>query len=374
MMFYKPAIKAALLLAAASRAECATEPALKDVFARDFLIGVAINYDQIYEKEPNEKAIITKHFNSISPENALKWEKVHPEPGQYNFEPTDKYVAFGEKNNMFIIGHVLVWHHQTPNWVFEDANGRPVDRDTLLKRMKDHIFAVVGRYKGRIDGWDVVNEAIDSGGKLRKTKWREIIGEDYVAKAFEFAHEADPDAELYYNDFDLWIKGHRAVAVRVVKDLQARGLRIDGIGMQGHWTLDSPPLDDIEASITAFAELGVKVMITEMDVSALPSADNYSGADITKNFELRKELNPYPDGLPLQMQEKLAVRYAEFFSLFHKHADTISRVTFWGVHDGVSWRHNWPVRGRTDYPLLFDRDCKPKPAFDAIIKVMQCNK
>ena len=360
-----------LLLVAASLAYGAANAALKDVFAKDFLVGVALNNDQIAEKEPNEATLIIKQFNSISPENVLKWEKIHPEPNRYDFELADKYVEFGQKNNMFIIGHTLVWHHQTPGWVFEDANGKPIDRETLLVRMKDHIFTVVGRYKGRVDGWDVVNEAVGSGGRLRKTKWLDIIGKDFIEKAFEYAHEADPNAELYYNDYDLWIKDHRAVAVRIVKDLQAKGQRIDGVGMQGHWSLDSPPLNEIEATINAFAELGVKVMITEMDVSVLPSASNVTGADIAQNFELRKELNPYPDGLPAEVQKKLAKRYAELFSLFHKHAGTISRVTFWGLHDGISWRHNWPVRGRTDYPLLFDADCKPKPAFDAVIKVVK---
>jgi endo-1,4-beta-xylanase len=360
-----------LLLGIAMIAEGAEQVALKDAFEKDFLVGAAINASQILEEKTDETALITKHFNSISPENVLKWEKVHPEPDRYDFELTDKYVEFGEKNNMFIIGHTLVWHHQTPGWVFEDANGKPVDRETLLKRMKEHIFTVAGRYKGRIDGWDVVNEAVGSGGRFRKTKWLDIIGRDFVEKAFEYAHEADPNAELYYNDYDLWIKDHRAVAVKTVKDLKAKGIRIDAVGMQGHWSLDSPPIEEIEATINAFAQLGVKVMITEMDVSALPSASNVSGADIAQNIELRKELNPYPDGLPAEMQEKLAKRYAEFFSLFHKHADVISRVTFWGVHDGVSWRHNWPVRGRTDYPLLFDRNLKPKPAFYSVIKVVK---
>lgn len=360
-----------LLLVAASLAYGAASAALKDVFAKDFLVGVALNNDQIAEKEPNEAALIIKQFNSISPENVLKWEKVHPEPDRYNFALADKYVELGEKNHMFIVGHTLVWHYQTPGWVFEDANARSVDRDTLLKRMKDHISTVVGRYKGRINGWDVVNEAIGSGGKLRKTRWLDIIGDDYIAKAFEYAREADPDAELYYNDFDLWMKDHREGAVRLVKDLQERKIRIDGIGMQGHWAFDRPPLADLEATITAFAELGVQVMITEMDVTVLPKAGKYQGADISQKFELRKELNPYPDGLPSEMQEKLASRYAQFFALFHKHADKISRVTFWGVDDGVSWCNNWPVRGRTDYPLLFDRDCKPKPAFDAVIKVVK---
>lgn len=346
-------------------------PALKDAFAQDFLVGAALNYDQISGKKPNEMAIITKHFNTITPENVLKWEKVHPEPGLYDFEPADKFVEFGDKNNMFMVGHTLVWHHQTPGWVFQNADGGDTDRETLLARMKDHIFNVVGRYKGRIHGWDVVNEALDAKGIMRSTKWFEIIGEDYIAKAFEYAHEADPNAELYYNDFDMWKPSKFAGVIRLVKNLQSKGIRIDGVGIQAHWGFDYPSLEELEAAILVYSQLGVKVMFTEMDVSVLPYVRKYTGADITETARLQKELNPYPDGLPAETQEELAKRYAQFFTIFHRHADRISRVTFWGVQDGRSWRNNWPIRGRTDYPLLFGRDCKPKPAFDAVIKVVQ---
>lgn len=349
-------------------AECTEQPALKDVFMDDFYIGTALSYDQISGNEPNAIAIVEKHFNSITPENILKWEKVHPEPNKYDFEPVDRFVALGEKNKMFIVGHTLVWHNQTPDWVFQNESGNPIDRQALLKRMKDHIFTVVGRYKGRIGGWDVVNEAIGEDGQFRKNKWFEIIGEDYVAKAFEYARQADPNAQLYYNDYNMWKKGQREGVVRLIRDLQSKGIRVDGIGIQGHYGMDYPPLDELEASILAFSELGVKVMITEMDITILPDAWSHRGADITLNIELRERLNPYANGLPDSAQNELAARYAELFSLFHKHRDKISRVTFWGVHDGQSWRNNWPVKGRTDYPLLFDRQYKPKPAFDAVVK------
>jgi endo-1,4-beta-xylanase len=365
-----------LLLTAASNKGSDGQPALKDVFAGDFLVGVALNRDQILGNRPDENRIIVRQFSSITPENVLKWQKVHPEPDRYAFSASDQFVIFGREHEMFVVGHTLIWHHQTPQWVFQDADGNDTDRQTLLRRMKDHISNVVGRYKGWVNGWDVVNEAVREDGNLRNTKWLEIIGPDYIAKAFEYAHQADPCAELYYNDFNMWKAGQRQGVIRLVKDLQAKGIRIDGIGMQGHWGLDSdyPPLDELEASIVAFAELGVKVMITEMDVTVLPLPDDYRGADIARRDQLQEELNPYPDGLPAEMQQKLAQRYAALFALFHKHADKISRVTFWGVQDGDSWRNNWPVRGRTDYPLLFDRDCKAKPAFDAVIKVTQHDK
>ena len=344
-------------------------PALKELFEDDFIIGVALNLNQISGNEPEAMALMEKHCNSISPEDVLKWGEVHPEPDEYHFEPADCFVALGEKHKMFVVGHALVWHQQTPDWVFLDASGRPVDRAELLERMRGHIASVAGRYKGRIHGWDVVNEAVDDDGRMRKSKWLEIVGEDYAQKAFEFAHAADPDAALYYNDYSLCAPVKRDGVIRLIRDLQSRGVRVDGIGIQGHWSLDYPErLDDLEQSILAFSELGLDVMITELDVSVLPFPDPQRGADVSLHFEKKKEWDPYPEVLPDAVQEKLARRYSEFFRIFHKHRDKISRVTLWGVHDGQSWLNRWPIRGRTDYPLLFDRAYRAKPAFGAVVK------
>jgi endo-1,4-beta-xylanase len=360
-----------LWLAVVSIAGCATQPVLKDVFAKDFLIGAALNDDVVWGKDPGAAAIVQQQFNTITPENVMKWAVIHPELNKYDFEQADRFVAFGQKNKMFIISHTLIWQQQIPEWAFQGSDKKLLSRDAMLARMKDHIFTVMGRYKGRVNGWDVVNEALDDDGTMRKTKWLETIGKDFIAKAFEYAHEADPDAELYYNDYSLDKPAKRDAAVRLVKDLKSKGLRIDGVGIQGHWGMNYPVSEELEAFINAIAALGVKVMVTEMDIDVLPSAYDYKGADITKNVELRKELNPYPDGLPDEMQQKLAGRYAELFSIFLKHKDTISRVTLWGVYDKTSWLNNWPVKGRTSYPLLFDRNYKSKPAFDAVIKVAQ---
>ncbi len=370
-MEVKPVGAVCLLVFFVSMTNCfadANVPVLKNVFAKDFLIGAALNDDAVSGKDPQAAAIVEEHFNSITPENVMKWQPIHPEPNKYDFEPADRFVAFGQKNKMFIIGHTLVWHWQTPKWVFEDQNGNDVDRETLLARMKDHIFTVVGRYKGRVNGWDVVNEAISDEGHLRQTKWLQTVGEDFIAKAFEYAHEADPNAELYYNDFTLDEPAKRDACVRLIKDLKAKGLRIDGVGIQGHWALDYPTSQDVEAFLNAMAAVGVKVMITEMDIDILPKAVHHRGADIGVRAELRKELDPYVTGLPDAMQQQLANRYAEFFNIFVKHADKINRVTLWGVYDGTSWLNKYPVRGRTNYPLLFDRNYKPKPAFFAVIK------
>jgi len=227
---------------------------------------------------------------------------------------------------------------------------------------------VVGRYKGRVNGWDVVNEALNDDGTLGQTPWLKIIGEEYIAKAFEFAHEADPKAELYYNDYSLENEAKRNGALELIKKLRAQGVPVTGVGLQGHYGMDWPSVDQLDATIAAFAKHGVKVMITELDVDVLPPAWQYHGADISRNAELQPKLNPYTNGLPDSVQQTLAKRYADLFGVFLKHRGALTRVTFWGVTDASSWLNNWPVRGRTNYPLLFDRDGRPKPAFDAVIK------
>jgi len=352
-------------------AEHAGQPALKDVFKDDFYIGAALSLNQISGKEPDAIALVEKHFNSITPENILKWEEVHPAPGKYNFEAADRYVALGEKNKMFIIGHTLVWFHQTPDWVFQDRSGRPLGREALLERMREHIFTVMGRYKGRIHGWDVVNEAITAEGQFRKSKWLEIIGEDYVLKAFEFARQADPNAQLYYNEYDFEYRPKCEGVIRLIKNLQSKGVRVDGVGIQGHWFLDHPPIHEIESYVLALSQLGVKLMITEMDVSALPFYPvDAKAVDISSfDAESQKKHNPYPEVLPDSVQNAMARRYADLFALFRKHRGKFGRVTFWAIHDAQSWRNYLPIRGRTDYPMLFDRHCKPKPAFDAVVKI-----
>jgi endo-1,4-beta-xylanase len=353
-----------------------TQPALKDIFKDDFRVGAALSLDQIEGREAGALALVEKHFNTITPENILKWEEVHPEPGRYNFEPADRYVAFGEKHGMFIVSHCLVWFHQTPAWVFQDDSGRPLSREALLERMKDHIFTVMGRYKGRIHGWDVVNEAVTADGGFRKSPWLEIIGEDYVQKAFEYARQADPDAQLYYNEYDEEKPAKCDGVVRLIRSLQLKGIRVDGVGIQGHWFLDYPSIEEIETSFVSLSQLGVKLMITELDVGVLPFYPVDAPMVDLASFdpETQKKHNPYPDALPDSVQQTLADRYKELFLLFHRHRGKIRRVTFWAVHDGQSWRSYLPIRGRADYPMLFDRQFKPKPAFWAVVKAMESGK
>jgi endo-1,4-beta-xylanase len=354
-----------LLLAGVSHAQPTT---LKDAFKGIFRIGAAINQRQFDEKDPRGDAIIETQFDTISPENALKWEAIHPRLDGYNFDPADHYVAFGEKYKMFIIGHNLVWHSQVPRWVFQDDKGAPLTRDALLQRMHDHIQTVVGRYKGRIGGWDVVNEALNEDGTLRKSQWLTIIGDDYIAKAFQFAHEADPTAELYYNDYSLENEPKRNGAVELIKKLKAAGVPVTAIGLQGHDQLKWPSAAQQSATIEAFAALGIKVNVTELDVDVLPRRTPGASADVSATSAGGAGLNPYLNVLPDSVQRELAERYAELFKIFVKYRASITRITFWGVTDGDSWLNDFPIRGRTNFPLLFDREGKPKPAFDAVMK------
>ena len=350
-----PVFLGALAIGCAQRPRAAAlnPPALRTAFHGVFLVGAALNAAQFSGQDTLGAAIVKAQFNSITPENALKWASVHPRPGTYDFAAGDRYVAFGEQNRMFIVGHNLVWHNQTPRWVFEDSAGRLVSRDTLLARLRDHIRTLVGRYRGRIKGWDVVNEALEDDGTLRRTPWLTILGEDYVAAAFRFAHEADPDAELYYNDYELERAPKRRGAVELVRRLRDEGIPIAAVGLQNHDRLDWPSPAQEDSTIDAFAALGVRVMITELDVDVLPHTP---GA------------NPFVDGLPDSLQQALARRYAELFTSYLRHRGTVTRVTFWGVTDRDSWLNNFPARGRTNYPLLFGRDGRPKPAFLAVVR------
>jgi endo-1,4-beta-xylanase len=341
---------------------------LKDAYKGAFVVGAAINPAQTTGRDSRGDGIIDAQFSSISPENALKWEEIHPKPDTYAFDLADQYVAFGEKHHMFIVGHCLVWHSQVPAWVFRDDKGNFVDRDTLLKRMHDHIQTVVGRYKGRIQSWDVVNEALNDDGTLRQSPWLKIIGDGYIAKAFQYAHEADPQAQLTYNDYSLENEPKRSAALALIAKLKAQGVPITSVGIQGHDSLQWPSVDVEDATISAFAKLGVKVVISELDIDVLPPAARQQSADVSLNVGQDPKLNPYADGLPEPVQQELAKRYADLFGVYLKHRDVVTRVTLWGVTDADSWRNNWPVQGRTSYPLLFDRSGQPKPAFQAVIR------
>jgi len=355
-----------LLLMGCSAPQQEQTPSLKDAYKDMFLIGTALNANHNFGHDTLGIKLIQDHFNSIVAENCMKSMHLQPTEGVFFFDEADKFIAFGEANNMHIVGHTLIWHSQAPDWLFTDENGEDVSREVMIERMRSHIHTVVGRYKGRVDGWDVVNEAVLDDGSWRNTKFYEIIGEEYIKLAFQFAHEADPDAELYYNDYAMSQEGKRNSVVEMVKKLQEEGIKIDGIGMQGHMGMDYPDISEFEKSIEAFAALGVKVMITEMDITLLPFPAGET-AEVSLTAEYQEKMNPYAEGLPEEVEAAFNKRYSDFFGLFLKHQDKISRVTLWGLTDNDTWRNDWPIPGRTDYPLLFDRNYEPKAVVQQLI-------
>ncbi|MEZ7993275.1 MAG: endo-1,4-beta-xylanase [Flavobacteriaceae bacterium] len=340
---------------------------LSQKFQKHFLVGAAINEGQILQKDQPSASIIKKEFNTISPENVMKWMFVQPKPNEFYFDHTDKYVQFGLDNNMHIVGHALIWHSQIANFMNSIK-----DSTKMVQHVTNHISTLVNRYKGKIDTWDVVNEALNGDGTLRESIFLKVLGENYLETVYKMAEKYDSNADLAYNDYNLCKPKKREGAVKLIKSLQKNGAKINSVGIQAHWQLTSPTLEEIETSILAFSELGVKVMFTELDISVLPNPWELSGAEVTQNFkkfEGDKKMNPFPENLPDSVKEKLAKRYENIFKLFVKHKDKISRVTFWGVTDKFSWLNDWPIKGRTNYPLLFDRNYKEKKAYQRIMNL-----
>ena len=350
---------------------------LKDVYKDAFLMGVAVSDPIVSGADKASQNIVISQFNSITLENSMKAALINPQPNVFNFGPADAFVAFGQQHNMFIIGHTLVWHNQVPAWFFTNANGKPNSKEEQLERLRNHIKTVAGRYAGKVNAWDVVNEVIDNDGSYRLTSWVNAFGngDTLVKYAFKFASEFAPGTELYYNDFNAWRPSKRDGIVRMIKMLQKEGIRIDGVGMQGHWGLNYPKTEYIEAAIDAYAACGIKVMITELDVDVLPltKEGQIIGQGMAdKQFQLEEFktfLDPYPNGLPDSVQTLLTKRYEELFRIFYKRRDKIARVTLWGVHDGMNWKNDYPIPNRTNYPLLWNRKKQPKPALAAVLSV-----
>ncbi|WP_211316531.1 endo-1,4-beta-xylanase [Niabella yanshanensis] len=350
---------------------------LKDAYKNAFLIGVAVNDGIVAGADKALQDITVRHFNSITLENSMKAALVNPAPGVFSFKAADAFVDFGKKHQMFIVGHTLVWHNQCPDWFFTNAAGKPNTKTEQLQRLRDHIKTVAGRYAGKVHAWDVVNEVIGEDGKYRATNWVNAVGngDTLVKYAFKYASEFAPGTELYYNDFNAWRPAKRDGIIRMVKMLQQEGIRIDGVGMQSHWGLNYPRNQYIEAAIDSYAATGIKVMITELDIDVLPLTQEgqiIGQGMADKQFQLEEFeafLDPYPKALPDSVQQLLTARYKEVFEIFHRKRDKISRVTLWGIHDAMSWKNDYPIPGRTNYPLLWNRDKQAKPAIDAILKV-----
>lgn len=332
-------------------------------FVNCFVIGAAIPGAELNQAE---RRLLFSNFGTVTPENCMKPAPLHPAEDRFDFANADALVAMAHANGLTVNGHTLVWHQQCPDWFFTDGS-QPAGRELVLRRMQAHIAAVAGHFAGKMKSWDVVNEAIDDGTDyLRKSKWLTSIGEDFIAEAFIAAHKADPKAKLYYNDYGIERQPKRDKTLRLIHDLKQRKAPVQGIGIQGHWQIDHIPFQDIENAIIAFHSEGMQVMISELDIDVVSRETAGAGVETRE----RGVGDPFANGLPDNLQQRLADQYARLFALFLKHRDKIDRVTFWGLHDGRSWLNYWPST-RTNHPLLWDRALQPKPALSAVLALTQ---
>ena len=329
---------------------------LKDYYKSYFPMGAAIRPQSV---SGPESELILKHFESITAENAMKMGPIHPKEGEFFWPDADAIVNFALTNKLKIRGHTLCWHSQTPTWLFKDAQGGDVTKEVLLKRLKDHITAVVGRYKGKIYAWDVVNEVIDDDDSkyFRESPWYKICGEEFVAKAFEYAHEADPNALLFYNDYNTESAGKRERIYKMLKGLLDKKVPIHGVGLQAHWSIFSPTEEALRQSVEKFSSLGLKIQFTELDISVYQS-----------EHSRRERRADEPDAFTPEMEAKQTEQYKMVFKVFREYKDKITGVTFWNVSDKSSWLDNFPVRGRKNYPLLFDQNFQPKKVYWEVVR------
>lgn len=345
-----------------------TVDSLARAFEEHFRVGVALSSSTFDGTDAAAEALVSEHFSRISPENVLKWSSVHPSPDRYAFEPVDRFVAFGERHGMEMHGHVLVWHQQVPDWVFSDDRGAELSAPALWERLEEHIGALAERYGSSFAYWDVVNEAFLDNGELRDSPWRRILGDDYLAEVFALADRLLPEAKLIYNDYSMFLPPKHEAVIRMVRDLRSRGVRIDAVGMQGHYNLMRPRIDEVETVLAAFEAADIEVLVTELDLDVLPSERQIQGADLDDRQDASALLNPYTRCLPPDVDAAIAEHWGKLFEVFVAHSHNISSITFWGVSDRHTWLNDWPINGRTNYPLLFDRNLHPKRSFEAVIQ------
>jgi endo-1,4-beta-xylanase len=333
-----------------------TSRGLKDYYTSFFPVGVAVSPGVL--KDPAESALILREFNSITPDNAMKMGPIHPEENRYNWKDADSIVAFAVRNHLKVRGHNLCWHEQAPGWFFTDASGKLVSKEVLLARLQAHITAVVSRYKGKVYAWDVVNEAIDDdpGKFLRNSLFYQICGEDFIVKAFEYAHAADPGAVLFYNDYNVTRREKTDRVYRLLKMLKDKGVPVHAVGLQGHWSIFEPDRGDLEYAIEKFASLGLQIQITELDVSLYKWEKNR-----------RKKTAADTDAFTADLENKQIEKYRMIFDVLRKYKKYITGVTFWNVSDRNTWLDDYPVEGRKNYPLLFDVNLQPKKAFWGVV-------
>lgn len=328
---------------------------LKDYYQKYFPVGVAVGTQTL---NGDEAQLLLREFNSITPENAMKMGPIHPEENRYFWRDADSIVNFAHQNGLRVRGHNLLWHEQAPGWIFTDKQGAFVSKEVLLKRLKEHITTVVQRYKGKIYAWDVVNEAIDDNPRnfLRNTEWYQITGEEFIAKAFEYAHEADPSALLFYNDYNTERPEKRDRIYKLLKKLKDANVPVHGVGLQGHWSIFEPSESELRAAIEKYSSLGLQIHITELDVSVYPWEK-----------EKRKKRPGESDILNADMEQKQLDQYSKIFKVFREYPKVITNVTFWNISDRYSWLDTYPVSGRKNYPLLFDTNLQKKKAYWEVV-------
>jgi endo-1,4-beta-xylanase len=340
---------------------------LKDAAGKSFPIGVGVS-DRIAQR-PDDWPLLTSQFAIVTPENCLKPAAVQSVEGRFDFARADEFVDFSKSKGLFVVGHCLVWakDDRTPAWFFRDG-ANVASRELVLTRMRAHIAAVAGRYRGRMAMWDVVNEALDDGAEfLRPSGWSKACGEDFIIEAFRAAREADPQALLIYNDYNNELPAKREKQVRLIKLLRERGAPLQAIGLQGHYEIDRVPFADLEATLVEMRALAIKVVISELDIDVIPRGRWW--ADNGKHREELSKLDPYRESCPAEILQRQAAQYAQLFRLFRKYQDTIARVSFWNLHDGDSWLNDFPWK-RVNHPLLFDRARRPKPAYETVLKAL----
>lgn len=336
---------------------------LKEAFKNDFLIGVMLTPEQYLKRSTQIDGIVTTEFNSITSNNSFKWESIHPTTRHWDWSYADEFVNYGLENRMHMVGHSLIWHAQLPVGLFETRRGRQPTSKSVQARMDNHIATIVDRYKGKVNSWDVVNEALGSNQKWQPSPWLNYLGPSYIERAFKIAHEADPRAELVYNDYGLAAPEKRKHLLEMLKDLQKNKTPLHAVGMQGHFNLTYPHLNEVEKTIMAISKTGLKVHISELEVDVLPNPSEQQDSAEKAN------LNPWPLGLPTSVEDKLAVRYSDIFKLLVKQRKSIGRVTLWGLADQNSWKNDFPIEGRTNYPLLFNRKFQKKKAYQSLLNL-----
>ena len=328
----------------------------KDTYKGYFTVGVALNQRNVSDE--NQKALVLKEFNSVTAENDMKPGEIHPKEGVWNWEKADKIANFCRQNGIKMRGHCLCWHSQFADWMFSDSKGKPVKKEVFYERLREHIHTVVNRYKDIVYAWDVVNEAMADDGRgwpgrevspYRQSTAFRLCGDEFIAKAFIFAREADPNATLIYNDYSCVDPGKRERIYNMVKKMKDAGVPIDGIGMQGHYNIYFPDEDQLDLTITKFKELVKHIHITELDLRM----NNESGGQLMFS---RGEAKPQPAYMATLQNDQ----YARLFKIFRKHKDVIDNVTFWNLSDRDSWL------GVNNHPLPFDENFRPKQSYYVI--------